>query len=127
MYNRHMYRKTFLTRTHSYKILLSDIRNLTFIQQPCKPDPRIQNYYHVPDTPHVYCSYSETNVRNLTLSRKKETFYHRRYAYNNRVENGFTSAIDIKWVLSKASVDVYSRLFTLSVLHVVCKCKHVSF
>lgn len=66
----------------SYKILLFDSRNFTSIEPVYKQDSDI--HPHSKHSLHKFIVYVRKRiVYILILSSEKETFYHRRYAYNN--------------------------------------------
>lgn len=98
--NRYMYRKTSSTYAHSYKILLFDSQNFTFLQKHAHSP---QNRAHAFECAIPYSRYT----RHLSLRFKDEclvTLHYRERrkhfivplicAYNNRIGNGFTPAID---------------------------------
>lgn len=104
-------------QSRSYKIFLFDSRNFAFIEPVYKQDSDIHPFstYSL----HKFIVYIQKHiVYILILSSKKETFYHRRYAYNNWVENDFTSTTKIKCICF-VSFDLSYILWLLEVISFV--------
>lgn len=110
--NRYMYRKTSSTYAHSYKILLFDSQNFTFLQThthspqngahafECRARSCIRGIWHL-----SFTSKDECLITLHYRERRKHFIIPLICAYNNRVGNSFTPATDAICRLPEEALD----------------------